>query len=63
MSQLNVPINLESVKDDVSFREFLQLANQELETSLNRIRGSREESEHLLEQIEGVMAKLRRRQQ
>lgn len=61
MSQLNVPINLESVKDDVSFREFLQLANQELETSLSRIRGSREESEHLLEQIEELNAKLRGR--
>ena len=61
MSQLNVPINLESVKDDVSFREFLALANQELENSLSRIRGSREESEQLLEQIEEVLANLRGR--
>ena len=61
MSQLNVPINLESVKDDVSFREFLYLANQELENSLTRIRSSREESDQLLQQIEEVMAKLQGR--
>lgn len=61
MSQLNVPINLESVKDDVSFREFLHLANQELENSLTRIRSSREESDQLLQQIEEVMSKLRGR--
>lgn len=61
MSQLNVPINLETVKDDVSFQEFLSLANQELEDALSRIRGSREESEQLLEQIEAVMSTLRGR--
>jgi F0F1-type ATP synthase membrane subunit b/b' len=62
MSQLNVPLNLEAVKDEVSFREFLTLANQELEDSLSRIRGSREESEQLLEQIEEVLSNLRGRE-
>lgn len=59
MSQWNVPLNLEAVKDDVSFREFLHLANRELEDSLTRIRGAREESDQLLEQIEEVTSKLR----
>lgn len=62
MSQLNVPINLESIKDEVGFREFLHLANQELEDSLTRIRRSREESDQLLEQIEEVTSKLRGRE-
>ncbi len=59
MSEVNFPINFEAVKDDASAQEFLRLANQELETSLNRIQRSREESDQLLEQIEVVTSKLR----
>lgn len=59
MSEVNFPINLDAVKDDVSAQEFLRLANQELETSLNRIQRSREESDQLLEQIEVITSKLR----
>jgi hypothetical protein len=61
MSHPKIPSTLDAVKDEVSFREFLRMANQELEVSLTRIQCSREESEQLLEQIEAVMSTLRGR--
>jgi hypothetical protein len=61
MSHPKIPSALDAVKDEVRFREFLRMANQELEVSLTRIQCSREESEQLLEQIEAVMSTLRGR--
>lgn len=46
-------------EDENGFREFLRLANAEIEASLDRIQKSKEESDRLAVLIEEVMSKLR----
>ncbi len=57
-SEAAFPISLEK-EDENSIREFLHLANAEIEASLKRIQSAREVSERLAVQIEEVMSKLR----
>jgi hypothetical protein len=66
MSEQNKPSSAESIfpvplkqEDEDSLREYLRLANAEIEASLKRIQSSREESDRLAAQIEEVMSKLR----